>query len=184
LATRTVVLANGKVAAIEETNKAISIYSSMEKFESYFEQSANIELPTVTRVQIATSEGGTLQGYKKPFTVHFEITMPDSNMEHLALSFQILNHLGTPILYDYVFDINEEICRSKGVNHLSFTYDQLSLYKGDYTLKVHLAETKNKTKFQEFDCCAFSLDLINEKEPEWGWQKNVCQYFEKGSWNI
>ncbi|MBF4492887.1 ABC transporter ATP-binding protein [Flavobacterium sp. MR2016-29] len=182
LATRTVVLANGKVVAIEETNKAISIYSAMEQFESYFEQNANLDQPTVTKVQIITSEGGTLQGYKKPFTIDFEITMPHDNMQNLALSFQILNHLGTPILYDYIFDINKEICRVKGLNHLSFTYDQLSLYKGNYTLKVHLAETKNKTKFQEFDCCAFSLELINEKEPEWGWQKNVCQYFENGSW--
>ena len=139
--------------------------------------------PTVTKVEILTSEGGTLQGYKKPFTVEFEVTMPDINFNYMALSFQILNHLEVPILYEYIFDINTTICRVKGINFLSFTFDNLSLYKGNYSVKVHLAETKTKTKFQEFNCCSFEVDMIGEKEPEWGWQKNVCQYFEKGDWN-
>jgi len=182
LTRRTILLANGKIVAIEETNKAISLYSSMHKYDNNFEYEIQSNNPTVTKVQIFTSEGGTLQGYKKPFKINFEITMPEDNTKNMALSFQILNHLEVPVLYDYIFDINTEICRSKGVNFLSFTYNELSLYKGTYSIKVHLSETKTKRKFQEFNCCAFDLDMIGIKEPEWGWQKNVCQYFEDGIW--
>jgi lipopolysaccharide transport system ATP-binding protein len=59
------------------------------------------------------------------------------------------------------------------------------LYKGNYFLKVHLAETNNsRDKFCEFDCCNFEVEMINQKAPEWGWQNNVCQYMEKANWEI
>jgi lipopolysaccharide transport system ATP-binding protein len=182
LTKRTILMENGKILAIEETNKAISIYSSIQTYKNTFERDPDVNTPTVTKVQILTSERGALQGYRKPFKIDFEVTMPEQNIKNIALSFQVLNHLEIPVLYDYIFDIENQICRSKGVNKLSFTYNQLSLYKGNYSLKIHLAETKTKTKFQEFSCCPFEVDMINIREPEWGWQKNVCQYFEDGVW--
>lgn len=184
LATRTIVLVNGKIFAIEETNKAISIYSSIENSEAIFMQKPLLDLPSVTRVEILTSEGGTLHANGKPLRINFEINMPNENYENMALSFQVLNHLQVPVLYDYIFDFDSQICRSKGLNKLSFIYEKISLYKGNYNIRVHLAETKTKTKFQEFDCCSFEVEMIGMKEPEWGWQKNVCQYIDKGAWEI
>ncbi len=184
LTNKTIILSNGKIAAFEETNKAIAIYSSMENNGNIFIQERLLDKPTVTKVEILTSEGGTLQGSNKSFTIEFEVTMPDKEIENMALSFQILNHLQVPVLYDYIFDIHTTICRSKGINYLSFTYPKLSLYKGNYSVIVHLAETKTKTKFQEFNCCAFEVEMIGMKEPEWGWQKNVCQYLNEGSWEL
>ncbi|RKS13343.1 ABC transporter ATP-binding protein [Flavobacterium sp. 120] len=182
LTNKTIILSNGKIAAFEETNKAITIYSSMQNSGNVFTQESLLDKPTVTKVVILTSEGGTLQGSNKSFTIDFEVTMPDKEVENMALSFQILNHLQVPILYDYIFDIHTEICRSKGLNRFSFTYHKLALYKGNYSIIVHLAETKTKTKFQEFNCCSFEVDMIGMKEPEWGWQKNVCQYIDNGKW--
>lgn len=184
LATRTLVLGNGGIIAIEETNKAIAIYSEMQNGESVFTQNFVVGKPSVTGVKIMTSEGGTLHRNEKPFSIEFEVSMPLENFKNMALSFQILNHLQMPVLYDYIFDINTQICRSKGVNILSFTYNKLALYKGVYYIKVHLAETKTKTKFQEFDCCYFEVEMIGKKEPEWGWQKNVCIYVDKGEWKL
>jgi lipopolysaccharide transport system ATP-binding protein len=28
------------------------------------------------------------------------------------------------------------------------------------------------------------VEMINKKEPEWGWQNNVCQYVEEGKWML
>jgi lipopolysaccharide transport system ATP-binding protein len=184
LATRTIVLANGKIIAIEETNKAISIYSSTENSESIFVQKPLLDVPSVTKVEIFTSEGGTLQANGKLLKINFEVNMPNIDTENMALSFQVLNNLAAPVLYDYIFDINTPICRLKGVNSISFTYDKLLLYKGNYRIRVHLAETKTKSKFQEFDCCSFEVEMMGMKEPEWGWQKNVCQYIDNGKWKI
>ncbi|MEN2400337.1 ABC transporter ATP-binding protein [Flavobacterium sp. MC2016-06] len=182
LATRTVVLANGKILAIEETNKAIAIYSSVENSESIFIQEPSLNNPSVTKVEIITSEGGVLQGSSKPFKINFGVSMPFENFENMSLSFQILNHLEVPVLFEYVFDIDTTICRNKGLNQLSFVYDELLLYRGNYNIRVHLAETKTKQKFQTIDCCSFEVEMIGFKEPEWGWQKNVCQYIDKGKW--
>ena len=184
LTKKTIVLSNGKIVAFEETNKSIAIYSSLHSLSNIFKQEYLLKKPTVTKVKILTSEGGTLQGSKSPFTIEFEITMPDEGIQNMALSFQIFNHLQVPVLYDYIFDIQTTICRSKGVNYLSFTYHKLLLYKGNYSVMVHLAETKTKTKFQEFNCCSFEVEMIGVNEPEWGWQKNVCQYFDEGSWKL
>ena len=184
LTNKTIILSNGKIAAFEETNKAIAIYSSMQNTGNVFIQECVEDTPTVTKVEILTSEGGTLQGSNKLFSINFEITMPEENIKNMALSFQILNHLQVPVLYDYIFDVHTNICKSKGVNYLSFTYPKLSLYKGNYSIIVHLAETKTKSKFQEVNCCSFEVDMIGMKEPEWGWQKNACQYLGEGSWKV
>lgn len=184
LTKNTIVLGNGEIVAFEETNKAIAIYSKHQIGESNFTQEASVDHPSVTKVNILTSDGGTTQRNKGAFTIEFEVNMPDSNMENLALSFQILNHLQTPILFEYIFDINTPICRLKGKNLLAFTYNKLLLYKGNYSLKIHLADSKTRIKFQEFNCCSFQVEMIGQKEPEWGWQKNVCQYLDQGTWKI
>ncbi|MCC8358512.1 ABC transporter ATP-binding protein [Salinimicrobium sediminilitoris] len=181
---KTIVLGNGEIIAFEETNKAIAVYSKADRDQNIYTQEPANSSPSVTKVKILTSEGGTIQRNRGELTIEFEINMPAANMQNLGLSFQILNHLQTPILYDYIFDIYTPFCRLKGKNVLSFTYDELLLYKGNYSLKVHLADTKSRIKFQEIDCCSFQVEMIGQKEPEWGWQKNVCQYLDKGRWRI
>lgn len=182
LATRTVVLDKGKIAAIEETSKAIALYTTIGHNTRLFIQESLPNTPTVTKVEIFTSEGGTLQGNRKPFKINFEIDMPNDDIQNMSLSFQVLNNLSVPVLYEYIFDIETKIFRNKGKNYISFTYDELLLYKGNYCLRIHLAETQTKNKFQEFDCCFFEVEMIGYKEPEWGWQKNVCQFVDKGKW--
>jgi len=184
LATRTVVLANGKILAIEETNKAISIYTSHESNATVFVQEPLEDIPSVTKVEILTSEGGTLQGNGKALKIEFEINMPIDNYENLAFSFQIFDYLNKAVLYVYIFDIDNPICRKEGINKLSYEFQDLRLYKGNYYLKIHIANSKIRQKFQEFDCCNFEVEMINQKEPEWGWQNNLCQYIDQGIWNF
>ncbi|OAZ05420.1 ABC transporter ATP-binding protein [Flavobacterium succinicans] len=182
LATRTIVLKNGNIFAIEETNKAISIYSSMDQDDKVFVQKEVIGMPSVTKVEVVTSEGGTLQANGKSLMINFEILMPKENYENLSLSFQVIDNLNKAVLFAYVFDNDSPICRKKGINKINYEFDNLRLYKGNYYLKIHLANSKTREKFQEFDCCGFEVEMINQKEPEWGWQNNVCQYIDDGKW--
>lgn len=184
LTSRTIVLANGKIIAIEETNKAISIYSSLENSEAVFNQEPLVDVPSVTKVEVLTSEGGTLHANGKPLKINFEINMPNENYENLAFSFQVFDYLNKAVLYAYIFDIDNSICRKKGTNKLTYNFDNLRLYKGNYYLKIHVANSKMREKFQEFDCGSFEVEMINQKEPEWGWQNNVCQYVDEGKWHF
>ena len=102
----------------------------------------------------------------------------------MALSIQIFNHLNQPVTYNWYFDEGDSIKRKKGVHNLSIKFKNIKLYKGNYFLRVHLAETLTKTKFQQFDCCPFEIVMLDKKAPVWGWQNNVCQYVENGECHI
>ncbi|GAL67636.1 ABC transporter ATP-binding protein [Jejuia pallidilutea] len=184
LANRTVVLANGRIAAIEETSKAISYYSSLQTSQKIFKKEPRQTAPSVTRVEITASEGGTLHANGEAFKIDFEINMPEDNYQNLAFSFQILNNLNKAVTFTYAFDLDTPLCRKKGINKIRYVFNKLRLYKGNYHLRIHLANSKTREKFQEFDCCNFQVEMLNQKEPEWGWQNNVCQYIEEGEWKI
>ena len=47
---------------------------------------------------------------------------------------------------------------------------------------MHLAETKGRNKYEEIECCHFTVEMINIKAPEWGWQNNVTQFIDEGKW--
>jgi lipopolysaccharide transport system ATP-binding protein len=174
----------GKINSFDTTTKVIGFYTSSIEKNSIYHSEIKESKPTVTKVELATSEGGTLQSYGRPLSINFEISIPIENFPNMALSFQVLNHLAQPVLFNWIFDIEEPFCRKKGINQIYFEFPFLKLYKGSYYLRVHLAETKTKTKFQEFDCCNFDIEMINRKEPEWGWQEGVCQFIEEGNWII
>ncbi|MEI9956303.1 MAG: hypothetical protein WDM90_08380 [Ferruginibacter sp.] len=130
-----------------------------------------------------TSEGGTLQGNGKQMAINFEVNMP-FEVPGMALSLQVFNHLNQPVLYDWLFDSETPICRTKGLHKFSIDYKNLRLYQGNYFVRVHLAESITKNKIQQFDCCPFEVAMIDKNAPEWGWQNNVCQYFDDTNWTI
>lgn len=182
LTSRCIFLENGHISIFDKTAEVIGAYTSSANRSSSFENLVEKSRPSVAKVALITSEGGMLQAHGKKMVIEFDIYMPSDNYSNLALSFQIFNHLNQPVVYNWIFDIDESICRKKGINKISFEVSEIHLYKGNYFLKVHLAETKTKEKFQEIDCCNFEVEMIGKREPEWGWQQNVCQYSEDGSW--
>ncbi|MBS1735218.1 MAG: ATP-binding cassette domain-containing protein [Bacteroidetes bacterium] len=181
LTKKSVFLDKGKLIQFGNTPAIIQAYSSNLTQTNIHLQEVVSESPCVTKVEMITSEGGTLQGNEKPLAIHFEIQLP-YDQEGMALSIQIFNHLNQPVTYNWYFDEGASLKRRKGVHQLSINFENLKLYQGNYFVRVHLAETITKTKFQQFDCCPFEIVMIDKKAPEWGWQNNVCQYIEKGEW--
>jgi homopolymeric O-antigen transport system ATP-binding protein len=182
LTRKSVFLEKGEIKAFDNTNKVISIYTSAAESNNIFINEPLAGKPCVTKVEMITSEGGSLQANGRPLKLNFDVTMPENNLPNMALSFQVFNHLNQAVIYNWLFDIEQPFCRKKGINTLSFDFSGIRLYKGNYFIRVHLAETKTKTKFQEFDCCPFEVEMIDQREPEWGWQNGVCQYFDDGKW--
>jgi lipopolysaccharide transport system ATP-binding protein len=185
LTTRAVLLNKGKVEYVGDTQTTIEKYASQtKKLSDFFIGEAHPGLPSITSVKLITSEGQTLQSSGKALSVIIDINMP-VNREGMALAIQIFNQNNTSVVFNWIFDYETPFCRVAGKNRLILTYKKLSLYKGNYYLKMHLAETNNaRQKFAEFDCCNFEVEMIDQKAPEWGWQNNVCQYIEEGSWEI
>jgi lipopolysaccharide transport system ATP-binding protein len=182
LTEKCLLLDKGSMISFEKTQKIIDRYAGMMAENKVYTAMPVENTPTITKVELVTSENGNLQAHGKPMSILFEITVPYDDYPNLALSFQVFNNLNQPILYNWIFDIETKICRKKGKNYLRFTYENLRLYKGSYYLMVHFAETKVKREFQHFECCNFTVEMINLKEPDWGWGDGICQVLENGKW--
>ncbi len=181
LTKKSIFLDKGKVKQFDTTSAVIQAYSSNFTQTNIHHQDAIEGKPCITKVEVVTSEGGVLQGNEKPLTVNFEAQLP-YDVSGFALSLQIFNHLNQPIIYNWFFDEADKGPRKKGTHNFTINFDKLRLYQGNYFVRVHLAETVTKTKFQQFDCCPFEVAMLDKKAPEWGWQNNVCQYMEDGNW--
>jgi lipopolysaccharide transport system ATP-binding protein len=181
LTKKSIFLDKGKVKQFDTTPAVIQAYSSNFTQTNIHHQDAIEGKPCITKVEVVTSEGGVLQGNEKPLTVNFEVQLPN-DLSGMALSMQIFNHLNQAITYNWFFDEANATPREKGTHNLSIKFDKIKLYQGNYFVRVHLAETITKTKFQQFDCCPFEVAMLDKKAPEWGWQNNVCQYIEDGNW--
>jgi lipopolysaccharide transport system ATP-binding protein len=182
LTSKCIFLESGVIRCFDKTNVAISQYTTRQESGSFFETSANPMIPTITKVVMHTSEKGLIHSYGGKLELEISITMPGAFQENMALAVQIMDHLNHPIVYNWIFDIEQPILRSHGVNTLKLVYPSLKLYKGNYFVRLHLAESKTKEKFQEVDCCPFEVEMLDRKEPEWGWQVNVCKYFDDAKW--
>lgn len=183
LTRKSIYLETGTVQCFDETQRVISRYTSVQNQSTVHTAPPDPHKPAVTKVVLQTSESGAIHSFGHPLQLHFEVNMPHgSKFENMALSVQVMNHLHYPVLYNWIFDVEQPIMRSEGINKITLTYPALRLYKGNYFIRVHLAETKTKNKFQQFDCCPFEVVMLNRKEPEWGWQNNVCQYFDDAVW--
>lgn len=181
LTKKSIFLDKGKVKQFDTTPAVIQAYSSNFTQTNVHHQDAIEGKPCITKVEVVTSEGGVLQGNEKPLTVNFEAQLP-YELNGFALSLQIFNHLNQPIVYNWFFDEADKEPRKKGTHNFTINFNKLRLYQGNYFVRVHLAETVTKTKFQQFDCCPFEVAMLDKKAPEWGWQNNVCQYMEDGNW--
>jgi lipopolysaccharide transport system ATP-binding protein len=183
LTKKSIFLDKGKLIQMNNTPAVIQAYSSnFNQSNIHFEPPVNNK-PCVTKVEVITSEGGIIQGNKKPMKINFEVQLP-YELTGMALSLQIFNHLNQPIIYNWFFDEGHNLKRQEGTHNISISYENLKLYQGNYFVRVHLAETVTKSKFQQFDCCPFEVVMIDKKAPEWGWQNNVCQYTDEASWKI
>ena len=181
LTKKSIFLDKGKLIQMSPTPAIIQAYSSnFNQTNVHFEEIPGNK-PGVIKVEVITSEGGLLQGNEKPLLINFEVQLP-FDLTGMALSLQIFNHLNQPVIYNWQFDEGASLEREKGIHKMSIRYDKIKLYQGNYFVRVHLAETITKTKFQQFDCCPFEVVMIDKKAPEWGWQNNVCQYVDEGYW--
>lgn len=184
LTNKCILLEHGQLLSFDETSKVISRYvSSWKESSAYFNDPVD-NRPTVTKVELITSGGEAIQAHGQPLSIDFDIYMPEADVPNMNLSVQVFNQLGKAVAYNWLFDIEKPFCRKKGINKIRITYPKLRLYKGSYFIRVHLAETKTKTRFEYFDCCYFDVEMLNLQEPEWGWQNDVCQYLEDAHWAI
>ena len=182
LTDRVIVLKDGKVYFEGDTNSGIREYLKADDKELNYYYKGEVNTPKVIFAQILTSLPNNVHEFGKEIKFVFTLDLP-FDTEYLALSFQIIDEFGVPITHSWVFDADNDIKRKKGKYKFQCSYPNPKLYSGNYSLLVHLSNSRTKEKFHFLDSvCHFKLQMMKTVRSEYHWQKNTCKYIEETEW--
>lgn len=181
LTKNTLLLSNGQLEFIGPTNQAIQKYFCNTDL-TYFNVN-EVTSPIIRKVTLITSEGSNIQQINNEFTVEIEIQTPIP-INGAAVSFQIIDNDGTPIVHILNLDSENSFARNPGTFILSCCFPKLKLYPGNYSLIVHFAELSSKIHFETLEnICPFEVVVLNELR-DYYWIPNHARYVEEHNWLI
>ena len=182
LTKKVMVLEHGTVTFMGSTKKGINKYlASSDKNFTY--SSGLIRLiPTIQNVTINTSLPGNQHEHGLPLSIKFQIHLPNP-IRNLAISFQVIDELQTPIIHSWQIDAENKLQREKGVLELVCEIPKCRLYMGNYSLNVHLSDSKTKQKFEFLEgICHFEVGMVNNMRSDYNWVKGTAKYIEETNW--
>ena len=151
--------------------------------EPIYQASPAAERPSITRVEVKTSEPGSVQRNGEPMEIHFQIFVADA-VEGAALSFQALNSLQQPVLHLWVFDSERPMLRQPGVYHLVCRIPKVRLYSDRFTLTVQFSGRKGRQQFEKIEAiCPFEVVMYG-RHHDFAWVNGLCSYLEDCAWTI
>jgi lipopolysaccharide transport system ATP-binding protein len=158
---------------LEETVTAAPVYSAPPQADA----------PSVTRVEIETSEPNNTHVHGKPIRVTIDVTTPEP-IRSATLCFYFVDPLLKAIAQFMVFDTERPFCRAAGTYRLTCEIPRLRLYLGRYAISVHLSEGYGGRHIQSVEgVCAFEM-VMHGHEREWPWQDGACYYLEDAQWRV
>ncbi|MFT6841475.1 MAG: lipopolysaccharide transport system ATP-binding protein [Psychroserpens sp.] len=184
LCTEGIHLKNGLTYYKGEINKTLESYLSNNDNSEYKYQNNSLQAENIliNSVEIFTSMPDNNHTFGKPLKLEFKVYFPKSN-NIAALSFQICDQLGTPIIHQWIFDKEQHFSTKIGMNSIICLLDNPKLYMGNYTLNVYLAEKTTDTNIKLVDICPFRIEMAEARE-EFPWADGACKYIESSKWLI
>jgi lipopolysaccharide transport system ATP-binding protein len=139
--------------------------------------------PSITRIEVKTSEPGSVQRNGEPMEIHFQVFVP-APVQGAALSFQALNSLQQPVLHLWVFDSEQPMLRQPGVYHLVCRIPKVRLYIDRFTLTVQFSGRKGRQQFEKIEnICPFEVVMYG-RHHDFAWVTAMCSYLEDCAWTI
>ncbi|EMQ95501.1 Polysaccharide ABC transporter, ATP-binding protein [Xanthomarina gelatinilytica] len=182
LTSRVIVLKNGIVDFDGDTDEGIKEYLKGENNQIKYKYEGEFYKPKIVEVEVETSLPNNIHEFGKEIKFIFEIDLPYET-DNLALSFQIVDEFSVPITHSWIFDADNVIKRDKGRYRFEGCFPHPKLYMGNYSLLVHLSNSKTKEKFDFLDSiCHFKVQMMKTVRSEYHWQKNTCKYLEDINW--
>jgi lipopolysaccharide transport system ATP-binding protein len=182
LTTQCLLLRSGKVAQINKPEKVIAAYlDDGEVKDQVFSAPPSPDTPSVSRVEVVTSEPNNIQTNGKAMRLIFDVTVPGL-IRSAAFSFQIVDSMMQPVVHLGLFDSELQLSRGAGTYRLICELPNLRLYLGRYSITAHLAEAKGGAHFQTIEgICPFEVVMFGSNR---SWQGGTCRYLEEGNWTV
>ncbi len=168
------------------TETAIAVYNKKDsetKVDYYKE--ANGKKPSITEIQIITTELNKIQNHGKELAIEFEIDVPEKK-DGVALSFQIMNSQQQAVIHNWISETLSDSILDQGRFRIKCLIPFLRLYQGAYSLNVYLGEDKGKEVFDFIQNVAHFEVTMTGLNPghSFGWQNNSCIYREDHKWEV
>jgi lipopolysaccharide transport system ATP-binding protein len=184
LTDKCVFLERGKITAEGPTTDVISQYLAQrtELLEYNAEKTEN-DQPFIVKVRLHTSLKNNIQEHGKQMQVEIEIET-DRPIAQAAVSYQILNALHQPVIQHLNLSSEIPFCTKRGKTILRSTIPSVSLYPGNYSLRVHFADAASRMKFETLDAiCPFRVELSSGLR-EYYWDPGSAIVTEENYWEV
>jgi lipopolysaccharide transport system ATP-binding protein len=185
LTKKAVFLDKGEVKFFGDTGSAIQEYIKSRKQQDFIYLSERKpDIPSISRVEIFTSEANNVHAFGKPMEIEFEVNLP-SDSEGMGIAFQIMNQFSKPIVASWNYQGSNLGFGKKGLHRIRCQIPNLRLYQGDYAFTVGLANEKGPEIFEHIvGICPFEVEMYGVKaEHPLGWIRDVCAYVEDCEWS-
>ena len=184
LTTRCLLMRNGQNVLQDSTEKVIAAY--LDEGISHgqvFSRPPSAKAPSITRVEVETSEPNNVHVHGKPLRLKFDVTTPVP-IRSATFSFHICDPILRDVVHIMLFDTDRPFCRSAGTYRLTCEIPELRLYMGRYLVKAHLSEPYGGAHFGSVEgVCPFEV-VMHGHPREWPWQDGACMYREDGRWDV
>ena len=185
LCTRAIVLEYGKTVFEGAINNAIEFYlnNARKKALSYINPNDDTNRNSIKEVNIITNSKSSFQEHDKNLLIEIIVRCKEKIIGP-AVSYQIINSDGLPLIHELILSTEQEFCQKKGVYILNSKIKNIKLYQGDYRLNVFFADNFTKTNYEKLlEICDF--EIINTQKRAYYWEKGSAIYKEsKTQWNV
>ncbi|WP_010419566.1 ABC transporter ATP-binding protein [Anaerophaga thermohalophila] len=184
LTERTVVMERGEIFFTGTTDKAINFYlQNNAASENYFSNKPKSDKPYIKSIKVNTSMQGATHEIMKPLVFEFVIKIPKP-IKSAALSYQVINSRGIPVMHVLVLNEEQEFANEVGEYILTSKIPKSRLYPDTYSLKVHFADKFSKTKFETLEqVCQFEVKVLGEIR-DYYWYNSHATFIEDNTWEI
>ncbi|WP_298247532.1 ABC transporter ATP-binding protein [uncultured Christiangramia sp.] len=184
LTDRVLLLKNGLVHYDGETMKGVNEYLKIYKGGKSYHSDGVSQIPKIRHIELQTSLPNNIHEFGKELKFEFQIDIPYVT-DNLALSFQIIDELQKPITHIWIIDSEKKIKREKGNYFFICTIPKPKLYMGDYSVRVHLSNSKTKEKFDYLESvCGFKIKMMKSVRKDFNWVHGTCKYLENANWSV
>lgn len=181
-----VFMENGLIVKKGEKNKVISSYMARmydDKNKYMYTNFARIKKPTITRVQLYTSNKNNLHINGEYLEIQIDINLP-RKIKKTCITLQVKDNRGIGCLDFFYFD-NDIKCSNKGKYSLKCSFPKLRLYMGRYNLTLFFTEPPGGELFETLEnICPFEIVMYGKSRGYWDWHPYTATYLEDYSWSI
>ena len=187
LTTRCIVFKSGQVVVDAPTDKAVRSYIEMalkgtDQGEPYKTTRTNTEENYVAEARAITSDSYGQQVWGEPMAFEFVIHV-GRPMAKLCFHFTITDNRGSNIVQFWNFDEDLPFRQRAGDFVLRCEVPKVRLYKGRYTIRTSLADTRGIIDMETIsEICPFEVVMGDFRRDAYDWWEDMADYIEDFTW--